>query len=109
MTKTALKVLALIACLSALPLMVGLMGCVGDRHGQGSGQLVEDSRMAEGVREALAAGADYKYDGVKVTACDGVVQLSGVVNTSAQRNSAARAAGKVLGAKTVENRLTVKH
>jgi hypothetical protein len=72
-------------------------------------QRIQDSRTAERVREALAAIADYKYDGVKVTACDGVVQLSGVVNTSAQRNSAARAAGKVLGAKTVENRLTVKH
>jgi hyperosmotically inducible protein len=108
MTKTALKVLALIACLSALPLMVGLMGCVGDRHGQGSGQLVEDSRMAEGVREALAAGADYKYDGVKVIAQNGVVQLSGFVNTSAQKKAAGEAASKVVGVKDVVNDLAVK-
>ena len=71
-------------------------------------QRIEDSRTAERVREALAASADYKYDGVKVTACDGVVQLSGFVNTSAQRNSAVEAAGKVLGAKRVVNTLTVK-
>lgn len=72
-------------------------------------QGIEDSRTAERVREALAASADYKYDGVTVTACDGIVQLSGFVSTSAQRNSAAEAAGKVLGAKSVENRLTVKN
>jgi predicted small secreted protein len=72
-------------------------------------QRIGDSRMAERVREALAAMADYKYDGVRVTACDGVVQLSGFVNTSAQRISAAESAAKVLGAKSVENQLTVKN
>jgi predicted small secreted protein len=72
-------------------------------------QRIGDSRTAERVREALAAGADYKYEGVTVTACDGVVQLSGFVNTSAQRNSAAESAAKVLGAKSVENKLTVKN
>jgi predicted small secreted protein len=71
-------------------------------------QRIQDSRTAERVREALAASADYKYDGVKVTACGGVVQLNGFVNTSAQRNSAAEAAAKVLGAKSVVSKLTVK-
>ena len=126
MTKTSVKVLALITCLSALPLMVGLTGCAGDRYNQSTGhriddnrtaepgynqitdQRIEDSRTAERVREALAAGADYKYDGVKVAACNGVVQLSGFVNTSAQRNSAGEVASKVVGVKSVENNLTVK-
>ena len=77
-------------------------------HNQITDQSIEDSRTAERVREALAAGADYKYDGVKVIACDGVVQLSGFVNTSAQRNSAGEVASKVVGVKSVENNLTVK-
>ena len=51
---------------------------------------------------------DYKYDGVKVTAGNGVVQLSGFVNTSAQRNRAGEVASKVVGVKSVENNLTVK-
>jgi osmotically-inducible protein OsmY len=108
MIKTALKVLALIACLSALPLMVGLMGCVGDGHSQGSGQLVEDSRTAERVREALATGADYKYDEVKVVAHNGVVELSGFVNTTAQKRAAGAAAAKVIGVKDIVNDLAVK-
>jgi osmotically-inducible protein OsmY len=78
-------------------------------YNQITDQGIEDSRTAERVREALAASVDYKYDGVKVTARDGMVQLSGFVNTSAQRDSAAEAAGKVLGAKSVENGLTIKN
>ena len=70
-------------CLSALPLMVGLTACTGDRYNQRTDQSMEDSRTAERVREARAAGDEYKYDGVKVVAGDGVVQLSGFVNTRA--------------------------
>ena len=106
--------------------MVGLMGCTSDRHNQSTSrrvddnrtaergdnqstdQRIEDSRTAERVREALAAGADYKYDEVKVAAADGVIQLSGFVNTSAQRNSAGEVTRKVVGARSVENNLAVK-
>lgn len=108
MTQTSVKVLALITCLSALPLMVGLTGCAGDRYNQSTDQRVEDSRTAELVREALAASADYKYDGVKVIACDGVLQLTGYVNTIAQRTRAGEVASKVVGVNTVENNLTIK-
>jgi osmotically-inducible protein OsmY len=108
MTQTSVKVLALITCLSALPLMVGLTGCAGDRYNQSTDLRMEDSRTAERVREALAAGADYRYDGVKVIACDGAVRLIGFVNMSAQRNSAEAVATKVVGVKAVENNLTVK-
>jgi hyperosmotically inducible periplasmic protein len=126
MTKTSAKVLALIIRLSALPLMVALTGCSSDRYNQSpdhrvganraaepdysqiSDPRIEDSRTAERVREALAAGVDYKYDGVKVLAGNGIVQLGGFVNTSAQRNSAGEISGKVVGVKSVQNNLTVK-
>ena len=75
---------------------------------QSSDQSIEDRRTAERVREALAASGDYKYDGVKVIASNGVVQLSGVVNTSAQRNSAGEVTRKVVGVKDVVNSITVK-
>lgn len=107
--------------------MVGLTGCAGDPSHQSAGQPVddhrtadrgynqttdqgiEDSRTAARVREALAAGVDYKYDGVIATAFEGIVQLSGSVNTSAQRKSAGEIASKVGGVKSVENNLTVKN
>ena len=106
--------------------MVGLTGCAGDRYQQSTGHRIdanrtaepsydqsldlriEDRRTAERVREALAAGADYKYDGVKVIASNGVVQLSGFVNTSAQRSRAGEVISKVVGVKDVVNNITVK-
>jgi osmotically-inducible protein OsmY len=108
MTKTIVRMLATVAVLSALTLMVGLTGCANKRYNQTTEQGIEDSRTAERVREALAGGIDYKYDGVKVIASDGVVQLSGFVNTSAQRKSAEEISSKVAGVKGVENILTVK-
>ena len=121
MTTTSVKVLAII-CFSAWSLLVGLTGCAGERYthhieedrtadrddNQSTDQWIEDSRTANRVREALAASADYKYDGVKVAASDGVVRLSGFVNTSAQRRSAGEVTGKVVGVKSVENDLKVK-
>jgi osmotically-inducible protein OsmY len=127
MTTTPVKVLTLISCLSALPLIAGLTGCararpapkasqgVGDNrpaqpeYKQITDSRVEDSRTAERVREALAAGVDYKYGGVKVTAANGVVRLSGLVNTSAQKATAGAVAGKVVGVKSVENNITIKN
>jgi hyperosmotically inducible periplasmic protein len=105
--RQARTVLAL-ACLSAFPLIAGLTGCAGDRSGQGADPRMEDSRTAGRVRESLAAGADYKYDGVQVAAIKGVVQLSGFVLTSAQKNAAGVVASKVAGAKGVVNNITVK-
>jgi osmotically-inducible protein OsmY len=103
-------VTALITCLNASALLAGLTGCVGDRYHQSSTDYrIDDNRTAERVREALAAGADYKYDGAKVIASNGVVQLSGFVNTSAQRISAGEVTSKVAGVRRVENNLTVNH
>ena len=121
----SVKALALISGLSSSLLMVSLMGCASDRYNpstvhrvddrtaepgynQTTDQRVEDRRTAERVREALAAGADYRYDGVKVIALNGVVELSGFVNTAAHRNRAGEVTSKVLGVKGVENNLTVR-
>jgi osmotically-inducible protein OsmY len=108
MTKTSVRVLTLITCLGALPLMVNVTGCAGDRYHQTTDSRIEDSRTAERVREALAASPEYKFDKVQVAAGNGVVHLSGIVNTSAQRTRAGEIASKVLGVKSVENRITVR-
>jgi osmotically-inducible protein OsmY len=126
MTKKFTEYPAFIACLSALTLIVGLTGCVVDGQSPVTGaginanrttkpdntettdQAIEDRRTAERVREALAAGTAYKYDGVKVIANHGVVQLTGLVNTRAQLKSAEEIAAKVVGVKSVENNLTAR-
>jgi hypothetical protein len=109
MTKASVMVLALITRLGALTLLLGQMGCTGDQYDQSTTQHIEDSRTAERVREALAANADYKYDGVKVMASNGLLKLSGSVNTSAQQSRAAEISRRVVGVKSVENDLTLKN
>ena len=114
MTKTSanmgktLKVLALIASLGALPLVGGFYGCASDRYNQSTGQRSEDYRTAERVREALAHHPQYKYDGVNVVAFRGTVQLSGFVNSKAQKSSARDIAKQVYGVREVQNNITVK-
>jgi hyperosmotically inducible periplasmic protein len=107
-TKSPASLLALITCLSGLPLMVGQTGCTGDRHNQNTEQAMNDSRTAERVREALAAASEYKFDGVQVAASNGVVQLSGFVNTRAQRQTAGEVAATVEAVKSVVNDITPK-
>jgi hypothetical protein len=107
-TNTTAKVLGLIASLGALALVVSVTGCAGDHYPQSTEPQIEDSRTAERVREALAAGTDYKYDGVKVLVSNGVVQLTGVVKTTAQKDTAEEIARRGAGVKSVENHLTVK-
>ena len=117
---------ALIAFFSALPLVAVLAGCAGGHSNQDTGrrievtpepertgdpvsdQRIEDGRTAERVREALAAVSEYKFDGVRVSAFNGVVQLNGAVNTSAQRHNAGELTGKVAGVKIVVNNLAVE-
>jgi hypothetical protein len=124
-TETPAKVSAAVTCLGAFALIVGLTGCAGDRYTQITGhsfeengtaetghrqtmdQSAEGKRTAERVREALAAAPESEFGGVQVAAGKGVVQLSGVVNTSAQKNLAGEVASKVAGVKIVLNSLTV--
>ncbi|HZR17485.1 MAG TPA: BON domain-containing protein [Verrucomicrobiae bacterium] len=125
MTKVSVKLWVLITGFAWLPFSLGLTGCAGDRNESSSllrqedhtaersrpevtEQSIEDSRTAERAREALAAGADYRYDGVKVTVCNGIVQLNGFVISSAQRTRASAITRKVTGVRRVENNLAVK-
>jgi hyperosmotically inducible periplasmic protein len=107
-TGKTLRALALVACLGALPLMVGVTGCASDRYNQSSSQRIDDNRTADRVKDALAHDPEYKYDGINVAVFKGVVQLSGFVNTRAQKSSAGDLARKVQGVRELENNITVK-
>ena len=88
MTKTFARVWVLLACLNSVPVLIGLTGCASERHAQPNDQLLEDSRTAERVREALAAAPGYRFDGARVAVAQGVARLTGFVHTDAQRNTA---------------------
>jgi hyperosmotically inducible periplasmic protein len=102
------KVLGLVLCLGAMPLVTVLTGCAGDRYHQSTGEAIDDETISMHVRSALSDDTQYKYDDVSVKTFKGTVQLSGFVNASAQKDRAETLAKGVEGVKDVENGITVK-
>jgi osmotically-inducible protein OsmY len=102
------KVLGLVLCLGALPLATMVTGCAGDRYHESTGESVDDSGITMHVKGALSNDGEYKYEGVDVKTFKGEVQLSGFVDTHAQKSRAGELAKNVEGVKDVENNITVK-
>src|ERR1700722_3912148 len=102
------KVLGLILCLGALPLATMVTGCAGDRYHQSTGEAIDDQGITMRGKSALSGDAEYKYQGVQVQVFKGTVQLSGFVDTHAQKGRAADLAKGVEGLKDVQNHITVK-
>ena len=60
------------------------------------------------VKKVLGEDSKYKYPGVEVTTFKGTTQLSGFVNTSAQKARAGDLAKNVEGVKNLQNNISVK-
>ena len=66
-------------------------GCVaGDRYNRSTGEYVDDKSIDSRVRDALNDNSEYKFDGVQAVTFKGTVQLSGFVDTYAQKYAAAQ-------------------
>jgi hyperosmotically inducible protein len=102
------KVLGLALCLGALPIVSMVTGCAGDRYHQSTGESIDDQGTSMRVRSALSNDAEYKYSDVSVKTFKGTVQLSGFVDTSAQKSRATELAKNVEGVKDLDNNITVK-
>src|SRR5438477_11859154 len=94
--------------LGASTAVVALSGCAGTRYEQSTGEHIDDRATSMRVKKALADDPEYKYTGVDVKTFKGTTQLSGFVNTRAQKSRAADFAKKVDGVRTVENNITIK-
>jgi hyperosmotically inducible periplasmic protein len=100
--------LALCLGLSTATAVMMFTGCAGDRYNRSTGEYIDDKSVDSRVRDALSDNAEYKFDGVNVTAFKGTVQLSGFVDTYAQKYNAASIAKQVQGVRDVDNNITVK-
>ena len=107
-TGNALNVLAVFLALSAVASIGGLTGCAGNRYAQSTGERIDDKGDSSRVRRALASDTQYKYGDVTVQTFNGVVQLSGFVNSSDQKIRAGELAKGIEGAREVENNIIVK-
>jgi hyperosmotically inducible periplasmic protein len=93
-------ILKTLASLIALILLVG--ACLA------ADKPVSDDSIYDKVRINLASDIDVKGGNLKVDVKDGVVTLGGDVESTAQRDKAARIAKKVKGVKKVVNNIEVK-
>lgn len=100
--------LALCLGLATTGAVIGTVGCAGDRYERSTGQYIDDKSINARVRDALGDNPEYKFGDVNVDTFRGVVQLSGFVDTSAQKSKAGDIARRVQGVQSVQNNLTVK-
>ena len=92
--------------------IIGLTGCEsyhsrasGDRT---EGRMVDDHHISAQVRADLRDEPVYKFGDVDVKTFNGVVQLSGFVNTDEQKRRAGEIAQSVPGVAQVQNAIALK-
>ncbi len=83
-------------------------GCSGDAYHRSTGTYLDDKTIEAKVKSELLADPDVKGLAVNVEVNNGRVQLSGFVETLAQKNHAAELARNVQGVQWVKNDLVVK-
>jgi hyperosmotically inducible protein len=82
-------------------------GCAGDKYSRSTGEYIDDKTVISRVNSALHDNAEYKFESVQVASFKGNVQLSGFVDSEAQKYNAAKIAKTVQGVRDVENDITV--
>jgi hyperosmotically inducible protein len=73
-----------------------------------TGDVVDDVEIAAQVKTNLLASDLVSGHDINVEVEKGVVQLSGFVDSDAQRTEAGRIAGDIIGVKSVSNKLALK-
>lgn len=90
----------------------GITGCSTWGNSGGSerteGRVVDDQRINASVKSNLADEPVYKFDDVDVRTFNGVVQLSGFVNSEDQKQRAGQVAQGVPGVARVVNNISLK-
>ena len=86
----------------------GLGGCAATETRESAGQYADSSLLTGKVKTALARDDMASLLDISVESFRDVVQLSGVVDTEAERLHAAAVAESVTGVARVENSLVVK-
>jgi osmotically-inducible protein OsmY len=107
--KKLTRILTLLS-LIALPVgwAVSSIGCASTATKESTGEYIDDSVITTKVKAALYEDKSVSGFAVKVVTYKGVVQLSGFVDTVAEKQEAEKVALAVKGVLSVENNITVK-
>jgi osmotically-inducible protein OsmY len=94
--------------LAAAFVALALAACASTDKREGTGEYFDDSVLTTKVKAALLKDPAVSGLAVNVETFKGVVQLSGFVKTSAERNRAAELARGVAGVKQVRNDILLR-
>ncbi len=94
------------ACVALLSVAV-LVSCAATSTQESTGETVDDSAITTQVKAALIEDHDTKAREIGVNTYRGVVQLSGFVDTDAERQQAEKDASQVGGVRSVQNDLKI--
>lgn len=83
-------------------------GCAGTATRESTGEYIDNTAITARVKTALASDELVRARDVQVETFRGVVQLSGFVESTAQKERAAQVAQSIQGVREVKNNLIVK-
>ena len=109
MKTTSLKILSLVTVFTASVGLTALTtGCASTSTKESTGEYIDNSTITTKVKAAFVNDPVVSALDVKVDSFQGVVQLSGFVNTSAEKAQAGRVAASIKGVTDVQNNIVVK-
>src|SRR5262245_33110302 len=100
-----MRALGVVLCLFCAAMVAG---CPGDRMSQSTTEAVDDSLIANKVTLALYSDKQVSGRGIAIEVWQGIVELTGVVASTAEAQRAAQIAQQVKGVKAVRNRLRIQ-
>ena len=102
------RILSLTALVGVLSTGFFVGGCASTSTRDSTGEYVDDAVITTKVKSALLGDEAVKSFAISVETMKNVVQLSGFVNTEAQKQAAGKDAAAVAGVQRVHNNLIVK-
>ena len=112
---TNFKKLMLITSATAALTVTTFTGCetwrahtTSDRSDRSAGRMVDDEHITAGIKSGLRTEPTYKFNDVDVKTFNGVVQLSGFVNSNDQKTRAGEIAQRTEGVSQVQNNILLK-
>jgi len=99
------QILQLVVCVGML---TAFMGCAATQKHESTGQYVDDTVITTKVKTAIFNEDTLKMLQINVKSYQGVVQLSGFVDSAKSVSKAGEVARRIEGVKEVKNDLVVK-
>ena len=103
-----LKLHRIVKSLASFVLITAFLGCAATPKRESTGEYIDDSAITTKVKAAIFDESTLKTLQISVKTNQGVVKLSGSVDSAHSKRKASEVAGSVNGVVSVENDLVVK-